>query len=41
MLAIPLLLLYEGALAVMWFTERKEAREKAAEEPVPEAPSET
>lgn len=33
MLAIPLLMLYEGALAVMWFTERKEAREKAVEEP--------
>ncbi|MGN6499025.1 MAG: twin-arginine translocase subunit TatC [Tsuneonella sp.] len=37
MLAIPLLLLFEGALAVMWLTERKQAREKAAEEA--EAPS--
>jgi sec-independent protein translocase protein TatC len=32
MLAIPLLFLFEGALAVMWFTERKDAREKAADE---------
>ncbi len=32
MLAIPLLLLFEGALAIMWFTERKDAREKAEEE---------
>ncbi len=32
MLAIPLILLFEGALAVMWFTERKGARERAAEE---------
>ncbi|QDM40545.1 MULTISPECIES: twin-arginine translocase subunit TatC [Bacteria] len=32
MLAIPLLLLFEGALAVMWFTEAKAAREKAADE---------
>jgi len=32
MLAIPLLLLFEGALAVMWFTERKDARHKAEEE---------
>lgn len=32
MLAIPLLLLFEGALAVMWFTEAKAAREKTAEE---------
>jgi sec-independent protein translocase protein TatC len=31
MLAIPLLLLFEGALAVMWFTEKKAAEEKAAE----------
>ena len=28
MLAIPLLMLFEGALAIMWLTERKEAREK-------------
>ena len=26
MLAIPLILLFEGALAVMWFTERKKAK---------------
>jgi len=32
MLAIPLLLLFEGALAIMYFTERKAAEEKAAEE---------
>jgi sec-independent protein translocase protein TatC len=32
MLAIPLLMLFEGALAIMWLTERKDAREKAAEE---------
>jgi sec-independent protein translocase protein TatC len=32
MLAIPLLLLFEGALAIMWFTERKDARDKAEEE---------
>ena len=30
MLAIPLLLLFESALAIMWLTERKEAREKSA-----------
>jgi sec-independent protein translocase protein TatC len=32
MLAIPLLMLFEGALGIMWLTERKDAREKAAEE---------
>lgn len=32
MLAAPLLLLFEGSLALMWFTERREAREKAAAE---------
>ena len=32
MLAIPLLMLFEGALAIMWFTEARSAREKAAEE---------
>ncbi len=31
MLAIPLLLLFESALAIMWFTERKDARGKEAE----------
>ncbi|MFM5930106.1 MAG: twin-arginine translocase subunit TatC [Novosphingobium sp.] len=29
MLAVPLFLLFEGALLIMWFTERKEAAEKA------------
>lgn len=32
LLAIPLLLLFEGTLLLMWFTERRDAREKAAEE---------
>lgn len=32
LLAIPLLLLFEGTLVVMWFTERKDAQERAAEE---------
>ena len=32
MLAIPLLLLFEGALAIMYFTERKAAEGKAEEE---------
>jgi sec-independent protein translocase protein TatC len=32
MLAIPLWLLFEAALAVMWFTERKAAQTKSAEE---------
>jgi len=32
MLAVPLLMLFEGTLVIMWFTERKDAREKAAEE---------
>lgn len=32
LLAIPLLLLFEGALVAMWFTERRDAKEKAAEE---------
>jgi sec-independent protein translocase protein TatC len=32
MLAIPLLLLFEGALAIMWFTEARDARDKAEEE---------
>jgi sec-independent protein translocase protein TatC len=32
MLAAPLLLLFEGSLALMWFTERREAREKSAAE---------
>ncbi|HKR90745.1 twin-arginine translocase subunit TatC [Novosphingobium sp.] len=33
LLAVPLLLLFEGALLAMWFTERRDAREKVAEEP--------
>ncbi|MGX7953191.1 twin-arginine translocase subunit TatC [Tsuneonella sp. HG249] len=32
MLAIPLILLFEGALAVMYFTERKKAKDSATEE---------
>jgi sec-independent protein translocase protein TatC len=32
MLAIPLLLLFEGALAIMWFTEARDARDMAEEE---------
>ena len=32
MLAIPLLILFEGTLLLMLFTERRDAREKAAEE---------
>jgi sec-independent protein translocase protein TatC len=32
MLAIPLMLLFEGALIVMWFSDRKAAKEAAAEE---------
>jgi len=31
MLAIPLMLLFEGALIVMWFLDRKAAKEAAAE----------
>ena len=38
LLAVPLLLLYEGTLIVMWFTERSSAREKAKAEA--EAPAE-
>jgi sec-independent protein translocase protein TatC len=30
MLLVPLMALFEGTLLIMWFTERKEAREKAA-----------
>lgn len=32
MLAIPMLLLFEGSLVFMWFGERRAAKEKAAEE---------
>ncbi|WP_120717485.1 twin-arginine translocase subunit TatC [Tsuneonella amylolytica] len=32
MLAVPLILLFEGALAIMYFTEKKAAAEKAAED---------
>lgn len=32
MLAIPLLVLFEGSLMLMWFGERRAAREKAAED---------
>ena len=39
MLAVPLLLLFEGSLIVMWFTERQAAREAAtATETLPELP---
>ncbi|MDE8650382.1 twin-arginine translocase subunit TatC [Novosphingobium album (ex Liu et al. 2023)] len=31
LLAVPLLLLFEGTMVLMWFTERRDAREKAAE----------
>jgi sec-independent protein translocase protein TatC len=31
LLAVPLLLLFEGTLVLMWFTERRDAREKVAE----------
>lgn len=40
MLAVPLLMLFEGTLIVMWFTDRREARAKA-EETGEEAPVET
>ncbi|MEO6093603.1 MAG: twin-arginine translocase subunit TatC [Novosphingobium sp.] len=32
MLAVPMLFLFEGSLLIMWFGERREAREKAASE---------
>jgi len=31
MLAVPLLLLFEGSLIVMWFSERKAAKEALLE----------
>ncbi len=34
MLAIPMLILFEGSLLVMWLGERRDAKEKAAEEAV-------
>ena len=38
MLAVPMLLLYEGALILMWFTERRDKREaEAVAEPSPRA----
>lgn len=37
MLAIPLILLFESALVVMWFTERRAASDKAAEDAAPTA----
>ncbi len=39
LLAIPLLLLFEGTLVLMWFTERSDAREKAVEEAAEQARS--
>lgn len=41
MLAVPLILLFEGALLVMWFTERKAAKDKAAEEAAEETAAAT
>jgi sec-independent protein translocase protein TatC len=35
LLAVPLLALYEGTLVFMWFTEKRDARDKAAEDDVP------
>jgi len=32
LLAVPLLLLWEGTLVLMWFTERRDAKERAREE---------
>lgn len=32
MLAVPLILLFEGALGIMWFTERRAAKQVAADE---------
>jgi sec-independent protein translocase protein TatC len=32
MLAVPMLLLFEGTLLFMWFTAKREAREKATDE---------
>ncbi len=40
LLAVPLLMLFEGTLIVMWFTERRDAREAALEDPVVEAAAE-
>ena len=39
LLIIPLMLLFEGSLLIMWFTDRKKAKEEAAEAPA-EAPTE-
>ena len=36
MLLIPLLLLFEGSLLIMWLGERKEAKEAAAQQTLPE-----
>ena len=33
LLLIPLLLLFEGSLVIMWLGERKEAKEAAASQP--------
>ena len=35
LLLVPLLLLFEGSLAIMWFTERKRAKEEAEGEGKP------
>lgn len=39
LLAVPLMALFEGTLVVMWFTERRDAREKAAAEKAAAAPA--
>lgn len=42
LLAVPLLLLFEGTLILMWFTEKRDAKEAAAaQNPVIETPAET
>ncbi len=40
LLAIPLILLFEGTLILMWFTERRDAQEKAAGETAAEQAAE-
>ncbi|SFF74585.1 Sec-independent protein translocase TatC [Novosphingobium sp. CF614] len=40
LLAIPLLMLFEGTLLVMWFTERRDARAKVTEETLAEGVAE-
>jgi sec-independent protein translocase protein TatC len=40
LLAVPLMLLFEGTLVLMWFAEKRDAQEKAAEEKSAEAAAE-